>query len=116
MKDAQPGTVYLKDYRPSDYLIDTTDLHFMLDDQFTTVTSKLTMRRNPAVADFDTSLQLDGQELELISVAVDGNTLSSGDYSIDDEQLIIHTLPEQFVLSIVTVSYTHLTLPTSDLV
>jgi aminopeptidase N len=102
MKDAQPGTVYLKDYRPSDYLIDMTDLHFMLDDQFTTVTSKLTMRRNPAVADFDMSLQLDGQELELISVAVDGNTLSSGDYSVDDEQLIIHTLPEQFVLSIVT--------------
>jgi aminopeptidase N len=61
MKDAQPGTVYLKDYRPSDYLIDTTDLHFLLEDEYTIVTSKLTMRRNPAVADLDMSLQLDGQ-------------------------------------------------------
>jgi aminopeptidase N len=77
MKDAQPGTVYLKDYRPSDYLIDTTDLHFMLDDDLTTVTSKLSMRRNPALADFDISLQLDGQELELVSVAIDGKSLNN---------------------------------------
>ncbi|MFT4998182.1 MAG: aminopeptidase N, partial [Flavobacteriales bacterium] len=105
MKDAQPGTVYLKDYRPSDYLIDTTDLHFLLEDEYTIVTSKLTMRRNPVVADLDMSLQLDGQELELMSVAVDGKDLNIDEYSVDDEQLVIHTVPQQFVLSIVTRIY-----------
>jgi aminopeptidase N len=105
MKDAQPGTVYLKDYRPSDYLIDTTDLHFLLEDEYTIVTSKLTMRRNPVVADLDMPLQLDGQELELMSVAVDGKDLNIDEYSVDDEQLVIHTVPQQFVLSIVTRIY-----------
>jgi aminopeptidase N len=105
MKDGQPGIVYLKDYRPSDYLIDTTDLHFMLGHDFTIVTSKLSMRRNPELADSDQSLQLDGQELELISVAVNGQPLNDDQYGVDDEQLVIYSLPERFELSIVTRIY-----------
>ena len=30
MRDANPGTVYLKDYRPPAYLINRTELHFEL--------------------------------------------------------------------------------------
>jgi len=47
MRDAQPQTIRLKDYRVPDFLIDTTDLHFDLYEDKTLVRSRLAMRRNP---------------------------------------------------------------------
>ncbi len=32
MRDAQPGAIYLKDYRRPAYLINRTELHFELDE------------------------------------------------------------------------------------
>ncbi len=37
MNNTQPTTTFLKDYRVSDFLIDSTELHFTLDDDKTTV-------------------------------------------------------------------------------
>ena len=41
MKDALPQTIYLKDYKVSPFLIETTDLVFDLGDQQTCVTTRL---------------------------------------------------------------------------
>ena len=38
MRDAQPGTVYLKDYRPPAFLINRTELHFDLYEDHALVT------------------------------------------------------------------------------
>ena len=46
MRDASPQTIYLKDYRPPDYLIERTDLYFDLHDDFAFVTSELHLKRN----------------------------------------------------------------------
>ena len=65
MKTDTPQTVYLKDYTPPAFLVDTVDLDFVIETGGTTVTATLAMRRNPAVA--AQPLVLDGDELETLS-------------------------------------------------
>ena len=101
MRDAQPKAIYLKDYRQPDYWIETTDLTFELNDDATLVTSRLQLVRN-AAAEASAPLVLAGQELELLSVSIDGQPLNSDDYLADDEQLTIHKVPATFVLEITT--------------
>lgn len=97
MRDAQPRTTRLRDYRVPDFLIDTTELHFALFDDTTIVHSRLAMRRNPASENRSAPLRLDGQELLLRSVKIDGRTLSAAEYALDSEQLAIASVPEQFI-------------------
>ena len=68
MKDAKPGTIYLKDYRRPAYLINRTELHFELHEDYVLVSSRLHMLRDAQVAR-DESLQLHGQNLEQIGRA-----------------------------------------------
>ena len=97
MRDAQPRTIRLKDYRVPDFLIDTTELYFDLHEEKTRVRSRLTMRRNPAAENQSAPLRLDGQELLLRSVKIDGRVLSTHDYVLEPEQLTIAQVPAQFV-------------------
>ena len=47
MRDANPQTIYLKDYTVPDYLIKHVDLNFYLDEDHTQVVSKLVLYKNP---------------------------------------------------------------------
>ena len=103
MKDAQPKAIYLKDYQAPPFLIETTALYFDLHDDHTEVRSTLEMRRN---SDFNSEnaapLVLDGQALDLISVAIDGVTLSAEAYQVDNESLSIQNVPDAFTLTVIT--------------
>jgi len=66
-----PQTVYLKDYRPPSFLIDKVDLKIDLGDEWSTVKTLLSFRRNPESADNRKTLILDGQNMELISIHLD---------------------------------------------
>lgn len=95
MRDAQPKTIFLKDYQAPAFLIDDTQLRFELDEELTRVRSRLTMRRNPLYAEHaDVPLVLDGQEMLLESVMIDGHILDADAYSVDDDTLTIHSLPK----------------------
>lgn len=61
MKTDTPQTVYLKDYTPPAFWIDTVDLDFDIDASGTTVSATLAMRRNAARP--GQPLVLDGEEL-----------------------------------------------------
>lgn len=98
MPDAKPGTVYLKDYRPPAYLINRTELHFELYEDCAIVSSRLHLLRDGSVAQ-NASLQLHGQELELLSVAVDDCELSAAEYAISADSLLIYAVPEQCVVA-----------------
>ncbi|MCQ8105424.1 aminopeptidase N [Methylomonas sp. SURF-2] len=102
MRDATPQTVFLKDYTPPEYLIDSVELSFDLDEQRTLVTSRLHMRRNPQSANQAVTLTLAGEELELVSIAIDGKPLAAGDFAISPESMLIHRVPQEqgFVLDI----------------
>ncbi|WP_445365766.1 aminopeptidase N [Microbulbifer sp. ANSA001] len=100
MQDAQPKTTYLKDYRVPDYLVDSTDLCFELEPKATLVKSRLKIRRNPEAEEGIPPLLLDGIDLELLSIAIDGTMLSPADYQELPQGLSIIVEKPDFLLEI----------------
>ncbi len=96
-----PAAIHLRDYLPSDFLVETIGLDFDLGAETTEVHSRMAMRRNPA-GRADVPLVLNGEDLELLWVAVDGAKLPSDRYRVDDVSLQIDALPDRFVLEIST--------------
>ncbi|MCZ6868779.1 MAG: aminopeptidase N, partial [Gammaproteobacteria bacterium] len=101
MKDGQPKAIHLKDYEAPNYLVETTELHFDLDEEATTVTSKLEVRRNPQGSG-SSELTLDGSDLELVEVSIDGRALSGNEYRLEDETLTLFDVAEQAVIACTT--------------
>ena len=100
MKDALPQTIYLKDYQVSPFLVDTTDLLFDLGDEETRVTTKMAVRRNPDSSDKTGALELNSKgDVQLQSIAVDGQRLDSSAYSLSDNLLSLPDLPDSCVVS-----------------
>jgi aminopeptidase N len=93
MKTDTPQTVYLKDYTPPAFLIDSVDLDFAIAEGATTVSATLALRRNPARP--PQPLVLDGEELETLSVAVDGEKVA---FSVTPNSLTITDLADAFTL------------------
>ena len=103
MRTDTPPQIKLKDYRPSNYVIDTVHLDVSLDASRTRVISKLKMRPNPAIKSGAGALRLDGLHLELVSVALNGQSLEQKAYRLDDTSLTITRLPSKpFTLEITT--------------
>ncbi|MGH6905710.1 MAG: aminopeptidase N, partial [Geminicoccaceae bacterium] len=88
-----PQPVRLEDYRPPDYLVDQVDLEFRLGPGATEVAARLAVRRNPAAGEGARPLVLDGQELELLQLRLDGEPLGRNRYQVDADHLIVHDLP-----------------------
>src|ERR1700730_11776325 len=98
---APPQPVRLADYRPPAFLIDTVDLVFELGDVATRVKSRLRIRRNPEVADPNAPLHLDGEELDLVSLALEGEPLGANRYQLPPEGgLILADVPDAFTLDV----------------
>ena len=76
--NAPPQPTRLSDYRPPDFHVDTVDLAFDLDPADTRVVATLRLRRNPEAAAPDAPLRLDGDELDLVALALDGRPLAAG--------------------------------------
>ncbi|HTG00610.1 MAG TPA: aminopeptidase N [Nitrospirota bacterium] len=101
--DAQPHrTVYLKQYRPPDYFIETVMLEVELHASRTRVKSLMTAARNPVVGADMPPLVLNGRSLSLLSVRLGERTLAPGEYRLDEAALTITSVPERFNLEIVT--------------
>jgi aminopeptidase N len=98
-----PQSVRLADYRPPAYLIDTVDLVFDLGEEDTRAKSRLRIRRNPAAAERSAALHLDGEALELVSLALDGEPLGANRYQLPAEGgLILPDVPDAFTLDVET--------------
>lgn len=95
-----PQVTLLTDYQQPAYLVDEVLLQFDLDSAKTRVVSTLTMRKNPKGQAGE--CVLDGEELELVSVKLNGTTLSASQYQRSDKQLLIPNTPDQFELEIIT--------------
>jgi aminopeptidase N len=104
MKTDMPRPIRLKDYRPPSHLIDAVDLDVMLDPTATRVRARLEVRPNPASDAPATRLRLDGEQLALASVALDGRALAATDYLVSEAALTLPAVPDRaFTLEIVTV-------------
>ena len=103
MRTDTPRKIYLKDYRPPDYLIDTVDLDIELGARETVVRSTLAVRRNPVAGKGLPPLVLDGEKLTLRALAVDGVALPKSAYRISASQMKIAAPPgKRFTVEIVT--------------
>jgi len=94
--------VHQKDYTPPNYLVDTVHLDFALDPETTRVKSRLAMHANYDRTAAARPLVLDGADLKLVSIKLDGVELLPGSYTIREEELVIPVVPEKFVLEVET--------------
>ena len=101
MTDSKPSEIHLADYMPPPYVTDAIDLAFYLGEDFTTVRSRLTIRRQKGTPE-GAALTLDGQGLKLESVRMDGQALDDPTYAVTPDSLIIDNPPATFVLDIET--------------
>ncbi len=97
MRDANPQTIYLKDYTPPEFFIHSVDLQFDLDVEQTRVISRLSLERNPDCPASGQSLCLSGESLSLLGVSLDGEKLSTGRFQQGLDNLLIRNVPQHRV-------------------
>src|SRR3982751_595861 len=97
--EQKPQSIYLKDYKVPDYLITKTQLHVDIHDGYTLVTANLSLVTNPAATGNVSQLKLHGTDLELISIAINGNDIPASAYEFGEETLLIKNTPPQFLLT-----------------
>src|SRR6266700_3877978 len=96
MRDPAPAATRLKDYAPPAFRIETVELQVEIFEDHALVRSRLAVSRRPGAP--PSPLVLDGEELELESVALDGRALASGEYALGAEHLTVAQVPERFTL------------------
>ncbi len=98
MLNPASGTVFLRDYAPPDYLVSRVELDFDIHDGYTKVSAKMSISKNPASSKPNPPLVLNGRELQLEAVWLDGRKLSAADYSLNGRELSIARPPASFIL------------------
>jgi aminopeptidase N len=102
MRTEEPRPVRLQDYRPPDWHIETVDLDVSLHPTAATVRAKL--RIKPNAAGTPAPLVLDGEELKLRSLALDGKPLAPENFVVTPDRLTIAQVPNRpFELDIETI-------------
>ncbi|WP_370401833.1 aminopeptidase N [Sulfitobacter sp. JB4-11] len=74
MRDAAPTTIFLADYTPFGYEVDSVALHFTLDPHQTRVKSRIAFRPNPDAT--DKTFFLHGEKLKLVAATIDGASVT----------------------------------------
>ncbi|MCJ8144292.1 aminopeptidase N [Ancylobacter sp. A5.8] len=93
----EPQPILLSDYRPPDWLVDTVELDVRLHPSATRILARLSMRPNPA-GRAGSPIVLDGDELVLKAVSLDGRALAGTAYVATPSALTILAPPQQPVL------------------
>jgi aminopeptidase N len=96
MREAQPKTIHLKDYTPPPFLIERVSLDVDIRDDDALVKATLSVKRNGAHRE---PLVLDGDELELVSLSLDGKAFP---HKAASETLTLEAVPDSFTLETVT--------------
>lgn len=102
MKTETPLTIYLRDYRPADFLVDRIDLTFDIFDTHTDVSARMVMQRNPAANTPNAPLVLVGDELTLTGIKLDGEALAADRYVATPDSLTVPSVPDSFFLDVCT--------------
>ena len=84
------GHVHLADYRAPAWRIAQAELEFDLDPAATVVTARLQLSPDPAQP--GEPLVLDGEDLELLSITLDGHPLPPERYDYDGRRLVVRGL------------------------
>ncbi|KZL06076.1 aminopeptidase N [Pseudovibrio sp. Ad26] len=102
MRSETAQLIKLQDYKETPYVIKNVSLVFKLQPEATEVISTLTLSKREGT-EAGTALELDGDDLTLTSVAIDGAALAESDYEATPEKLVVHAPPaDRFQLEVVT--------------
>ncbi len=99
MREPQHKAILLKDYAPPAFLIERVSLDVDIRADDALVKATLAVRRNPSSRSKDAALELDGDELELVSLFLDGKEKA---HNVTKETLSIPAVPDAFTLETVT--------------
>jgi aminopeptidase N len=99
MRESQSKAILLKDYAPPSFLIERVTLDVDIRAEDAIVKATLAVRRNPASKEKDAALVLDGDELELVSLFLDGKDFH---YKLTSETLTLAGVPDSFTLETVS--------------
>ncbi len=97
MKTDAPKVIKLNEYKKPDYLVETIDLVLHLDNTKTLVESTMKLKRN---TDEVTPLILNGEELVLKSLKLNGETYTDYTHSTENHTLTLNKVPAEFTLVI----------------
>ncbi|KAE9607705.1 putative cytosol alanyl aminopeptidase [Lupinus albus] len=96
-----PKEIFLKDYKMPDYYFDTVHLNFSLGEEKTVVSSRIAVF--PRIEGSSPPLVLDGKDLSLVSIQINGKALKEEDYHLDARHLTIRSPPSgKYDLEIIT--------------
>jgi aminopeptidase N len=102
MSSEKHTTIYREDYRVPEYLVEHLDLTFELQDAFTKVTARAVYLANQESTEFSGRLELNGENLELVGIRLEGRVLSAEEYQVTDKTLQLIPGLDRFELEIVT--------------
>jgi aminopeptidase N len=97
MREPQAKAIQLKDYSPPAFKVESVELDVEIREHDALVRAKLQIRRSAPGP-----LVLDGDELELQSVALNGKLLEQRNFSLEPEKLTIADVPDAFELETLT--------------
>src|SRR5689334_8016210 len=98
MRDASLQTIHLKEYSPPAHSISDIALEVDIVPGRATVHATLQVGRHPSRGGARDPLVLQGENLELLEVRLDGRVLEPARYRVDERQLVIPDVPEAFTL------------------
>ena len=90
------------DYEPPEFLVDYLYLSFVLGEQETMVTARSAVRRNQRAVRRSQTLRLDGEQLTLKELLIDGEKIENSRFFFSDQGLCIDAVPDSFNLEITT--------------
>ena len=102
MTNDTPKTIHLSDYQPPAFLVEKVALEFDLEPEDTRVLARLSLRRNPEHGHAGAPLRLEGEGMELVSLALDGRQMEATEYAVDTAGLSLAKVPDAFDLEVVT--------------
>ncbi len=102
MKSDVRQPVYLKDYQATDFLIESLHLQFDLFEDHALVTNKMKVYRNPQMPTKTPKLFLNGEQLALVEIKLNGKSVERENFYLDDKSLSLSPTEMNFELEIKT--------------
>ena len=95
LREGLPATIYRKDYTAPEFAVTTVDLLVQISKRRTEVTATLEMVRQGSGQG---GLRLDGEQLSLQWIELDGERLTEDEYTVGDSDLVVASVPDRFSL------------------
>ncbi|MDH3903208.1 MAG: aminopeptidase N, partial [Xanthomonadales bacterium] len=98
MKEGISGkSIFRKDYIPYPWDVNNLDIHFDISSDTTTVSAEMELQLKDA-SKVSQDIVLNGDDLQLVSMSLNGRALNNDDYAIEGETLTIFDAPPKSVI------------------